>query len=169
MLKRPNGILTHGSLEAGENSVHSVRYREFYPFSIPLEEPRHERSSVESLSPRLLESSKRVLSLFLKSETTMKPLSLAESELSGEASHQPWRGYWWPNKGLPMLRPLEKFEGFAAARGRNLQATEWESSHHVSHGLWWEGHCNGWAAASILRPEPRSSDRKSTRLNSSHT
>jgi len=37
----------------------------------------------------------------------------------------------------------------------NPGAQDWEMRRHYYTGVNWEGHCNGWAAASILRKEPK--------------
>ena len=38
-------------------------------------------------------------------------------------------------------------------------AAAWESTNHRYQGTWWEGHCNGWAASSVLRVQPVASKR----------
>ena len=72
------------------------------------------------------------------------------------AGAPPFRGYWWPMRGSPMARgPLAKFDDYLAERGQARAAADWEMRRH-SHGGDWSGHCNGWAAASVLYDEPRS-------------
>ncbi len=155
ILKTTKGTLNQGSLAKGEIHFQSVPYRKFDPFSVPLEEPRNLHPSQEILSADFLDSADEVL-LQLQSAKPVEHFDLRTDSgtLSGNASYLPWRGYWWPMKGQPMVRALTKYDAYASARGSNADASSWETSHHVSHGLWWEGHCNGWAAASILRPEP---------------
>ena len=89
---------------------------------------------------------------------------------------QPWVGYWWPYTGAGIasafrdqqkLSPADKYDlayqeqlkaqGIDVSSGY-LSAAAWERSRH-GPGLgvvagWW-GHCDGWAAASMMAPEPR--------------
>lgn len=78
----------------------------------------------------------------------------------------PWSGWWWPMLDAPAHQtphlydpggPLDKYDRFVAAtRGRNPGTREWEYAHmRVTDPAksWW-GHCNGWAAAAVLEPEP---------------
>lgn len=85
----------------------------------------------------------------------------------GEAT-LPWSGYWWSRKsGFLVLgwkdhkpSPFEKYDSYVTTRtGKNPGAWQWEydvrNQHYNPKAEKWEGHCNGWAAASILAPEPR--------------
>jgi hypothetical protein len=88
----------------------------------------------------------------------------AESPLafSGEAARKPWSGWWWPANDLvggPRLfdpdGPLARYDRYVDALGRPSSATmEWERAEIRFAGLAWAGHCNGWAAAALLEPEP---------------
>ncbi|NQT93635.1 MAG: hypothetical protein HQ559_12820 [Lentisphaerae bacterium] len=77
----------------------------------------------------------------------------------------PWSGYWWP-----MLQgfghnlyaeggPLDKYDQYVfnlTGSNPSPTAVEWEYDHNRTtnpDNTWW-GHCDGWAAASILDPEP---------------
>src|SRR5262249_43999970 len=72
----------------------------------------------------------------------------------------PWRGYWWPFKGQSLAGPLSRYDQFVAARtGSNPGSRAWEASHHYSTGIWWQGHCNGWAASALLRAHPSTAKR----------
>ena len=157
LVRHANGILTHGSLQAGKVTMHSVRFAQFNPFPVPLDEPRHLAASAAPQSRAFTESADAVLAALLRAENP-NPATLAVSPgvTAAQASALPWRGFWWPMKGQPMIGPLSKYDAFVGARDRNPGAAAWESSHHVSHGIWWEGHCNGWAAAAIMRAEPSS-------------
>lgn len=67
----------------------------------------------------------------------------------------PWSGWYWPWARVPMAKVLAKYDTFVARRtGRNPGAAAWERKHHRG-GEEWSGHCNGWAAAAALEPEPR--------------
>lgn len=154
-----NGILTHASLQAGEVTVHRVRAAELNPFSIPLLEPQNiwPQEVNQSYNPH---SADKVLEFLLASKPLVKDLSIhAIPEDSASANTKPWRGYWWPYIGQPLSgspqSPLAKYDKYVEAHtGSNPGAAGWESRHHRFHGVLWEGHCNGWAASSILRKPP---------------
>ncbi len=82
----------------------------------------------------------------------------------GEASTVPWSGWWWPshpNGGEPQLweqgGPYWKYDRYVESLGEsNPDVTGWERANQRYFGRDedWAGHCNGWAAAAILEPEP---------------
>ena len=83
----------------------------------------------------------------------------------GEAGATPWSGWWWPfyEKSPPHLYdpggPMDKYDQVSVARGRpNPGAMAWEKRNHFTdkEEEGWFGHCNGWAAAAVLEPEPKS-------------
>jgi hypothetical protein len=82
--------------------------------------------------------------------------------LSREPSKMPWSGRWWPTGNFPPSMaaaggPLDKFDRYIASLGLPPPgATSWEAINHYKPGCIWCGHCNGWAAAAILEPEPTS-------------
>jgi hypothetical protein len=89
----------------------------------------------------------------------------------GEAHGTAWSGYWWPMREDPSAGniyedggPLDKYDLFCVASGlTNPRARDFEKWQHWSDERmeratgqktsWW-GHCNGWAAAAVLEPEP---------------
>jgi len=81
---------------------------------------------------------------------------------TGEAARKPWSGWWWPANDVvygPRLfdsdGPLARYDNFVASLGRpDPETMEWERAEIRFSGLAWAGHCNGWAAASLLEPEP---------------
>jgi len=88
---------------------------------------------------------------------------LQREHAMGVAQPVPWVGHWWPyaengiadgNFDKDRRSPAEKLD---LSQGNRNWATAWEFQHH-GHGLraaeWW-GHCNGWAVAAIMEPEPR--------------
>ncbi len=94
-------------------------------------------------------------------------LILLEVSVSGFAGSEsvtlakPWNGYWWPmfegalatGQGY-RVHPstLEKYDARFSLDGK---ATAWElKNHHKPDGAAWNGHCNGWSAASVSEPEP---------------
>src|SRR6185295_10338920 len=84
------------------------------------------------------------------------------ARLGGEAARKPWSGWWWPATsfvGGPHLfdsnGPLAKYDLYVARNGKDdPQTMEWEQSELRLDHLAWAGHCNGWAAASLLEDEP---------------
>lgn len=92
----------------------------------------------------------------------------------GEAARIAWSGYWWPmfsgqeRPGYLNLYtaggPLDKYDRFCVALGLpNPGARDFESWRHwadsrlekaTGYMAFWWGHCNGWAAAAVLEPEP---------------
>ncbi len=71
----------------------------------------------------------------------------------------PWSGYWFSRQQLGMVKVLEKYDSFVQAKtGSNPGAKDWEANprnnHYGPNQPSWAGHCNGWAAAAILEPEP---------------
>lgn len=86
----------------------------------------------------------------------------ASPRSSGNAAKYPWSGWWWPASnqasGPRMFDPdgpLSKYDRFVSSLGKpNPRTTDWERSEIFFAGLNWAGHCNGWAAAALLEPEP---------------
>jgi len=168
MIIEPDGLMTHGSLLAGEVSVHSVRARDFNPFGIPTHEPRHLQPLLkqEVFTQGLEQSAIEVLNFLMTQPSSFRETRLQEGFVESRVQTEllPWRGYWWAYKGLPLSgtasSPLAKYDRFVRARtGTNPGAQRWENSNHRYHGIVWEGHCNGWAASSVLRREPAYSKR----------
>lgn len=153
LLKNPDGTLTHGSLLADEVTFHRVKEADFNPFSVPLSLPRQNPSS-EGLSEKLNQSAQAVLRQLNDSDPPLIELAVQEGPQAAQA-RQPWRGFWWPYKNFTIGNSLSKYDKFVAARtGSSPGSYGWERANHVYKGVWWEGHCNGWAASSILRNQP---------------
>jgi hypothetical protein len=153
-----DGVITHGSLAGGKVTTHKVRSEAINPFPVPLTEPEN-LPAVEP-EPSLLATADAVLATLDEADVAIEQLAITEGTFSASASSIPWRGYWWPYQGQPLSNgvnsPLGKFDRFVQARtGSNPGARPWEHANHRFRGTWWEGHCNGWAAAAIMRPEPR--------------
>ncbi|MEW6055205.1 MAG: hypothetical protein AB1540_01210 [Bdellovibrionota bacterium] len=112
------------------------------------------------------------MSLDLQSGSNLYDLMARHSR--AVVSPQPWAGYWWPYVGQGIastwrdgsgMSPADKYDAaykiFLESRGANTaeykSMAAWERTRH-GPGLanvesWW-GHCNGWAAASLMVPEP---------------
>lgn len=156
LLVDADGLITHASLLAGEISIHQVNKNNFNPFSIPLQEPQ-DQMPIVNLSP-YQPSIESVRKLFQQADVQMTNSFLIRDiqNLSARANILPWQGFWYPRKNMPMLAPLSKYDLFVQARtGTNPGSVSWERQNHPYHGVGWSGHCNGWAAASILHREPR--------------
>lgn len=160
-----DGTLTHASRLTGELTVHRLKSN-YNPLPVPLTPPpAAPKDDVSSRAPGMLEAADDVLSLLLREPATNEDISLqSEGDFSAFAKTDalPWRGYWWPYSSGKLHRgrgsPLAKYDRFVKARsGKNPGAQKWEKSHHKYTGIKWSGHCNGWAAAAILRPQPRTS------------
>ena len=82
---------------------------------------------------------------------------------SADAEQYPWSGWWWPANdvvGGPRLfdpnGPLAKYDLFVQSLGLgNPDTRGWERDQIMFPRLQWAGHCNGWAAAAVLEPEPQ--------------
>lgn len=162
-LVEPDGLMIHGSLLAGERSVHKVHANRFNPFSVTIKEPQSVTALSQLEFPHLSASAQSVLNYFLTEPSEYSEISLEEGEIEADAADVlPWRGYWWPWKGQPLSAnsqsPLAKYDRFVKAReGASPRAQAWESAYHKYRGVWWHGHCNGWAASAVLRKQPRHS------------
>jgi hypothetical protein len=87
--------------------------------------------------------------------------------IEGGPSKRAWSGYWWPMLSIrgwhlyDQTGPFTPLVKYGQASG-NLGPLEWERKYKMTADpahTWW-GHCNGWAAATILEPdEPRQSVR----------
>lgn len=82
----------------------------------------------------------------------------------GQANLTPWSGWWWPshkNGGEPQIwqpnGPYDKYDRYVQSLGMpNPDVVGWEKANmrFEDEDEEWAGHCNGWAAAAILEPEP---------------
>lgn len=160
LLKGDDGYLVHASLLAGKITTHRVKATDFNPFSIPLTEPHIDQRLSVKLSATLIESANSAFKFLLSTPlstplTDGTPMTIEEGVFTAQASHLPWRGYWWPQRGQTLSGPLKKYDLFIKARtGKSPEAARYERNHHGWAGEVWEGHCNGWAAAAILNEEP---------------
>jgi hypothetical protein len=80
---------------------------------------------------------------------------------SAELDTPPWSGWWWPaSESLgPTLfapnSPLDKYDRYVAlVTGESPGTRAWERDQLFFPGSQWAGHCNGFAAAALLEPEP---------------
>src|SRR5262249_4058512 len=80
---------------------------------------------------------------------------------AADVDPQPWSGWWWPasDGAGPTLfapnSPLDKYDRYVAAvTGSSPGTLTWERSQVYFPDNPWAGHCNGFAAAALLEPEP---------------
>lgn len=160
LIVEADGTIIHASLLKGDLTVHRVHG--FNPLNAPLTPPEN---AVRVAAPISLASDSSVASaigVFQDVEfPKLDPAVIREGDFAASAAKKamPWRGYWYPYSSARMYAgyasPLAKYDGFVARRsGVNPGAQDWESRRHYYSGVNWEGHCNGWAAASVLRKEP---------------
>lgn len=157
-----DGTLVHASLLGGELTAHRLKSN-YNPMPFPLRAPQ-DRPRVKEAEGRIFGSEAReALNFLLSTPAQTEDISFrGEGNFSAMVSAvvYPWRGFWWPYKSGRLYRgsasPLAKYDRYVQARtGTNPGAQAWEASNHKPTGLAWSGHCNGWAAASIMRREPR--------------
>ena len=168
VLINKDNTITHASLNAGNLSFHRVDAAEYNPFSIPLVPPTDRSPISISSNSQLLKSLHTFLYQLQTQNVMLEKMDWVGTSPSGQltplasATRLPFRGYWWPYSSARLWTgsqsPLAKYDKFINARqGDSSGAQDWERTHHNYTGLKWEGHCNGWAASSILRFEPKSS------------
>lgn len=153
------GVITHGSLVAGKLSVHQVQSKVFNPFSVPLVQPKNQKpiKNLTTNQINLLQTSQafKYLISAAKSPVANFSLNISEPKLQSVSTVLPWRGYWWPRQNGSILRPLAKYDRFVESQtGVNPGTVVVENTRHPRSNVTWSGHCNGWAASSILRAEP---------------
>ncbi len=80
------------------------------------------------------------------------------NRVSGTAAKIPWSGWWWPRRVTYAQKlynnpgPLTKYDKI-----NGTSAWAWEYEHHRTTDPaqdWW-GHCQAWAAAAIMEPQPQ--------------
>ncbi|MCA1646594.1 MAG: hypothetical protein LC797_14430 [Chloroflexi bacterium] len=93
--------------------------------------------------------------------TALSPAADLEMGASAELETPPWSGWWWPASAAigPTLfapnSPLDKYDHYVAAvTGESPGTRDWEREHLDFPRSSWAGHCNGFAAAALLEPEP---------------
>ena len=81
---------------------------------------------------------------------------------AAEVQPNAWSGWWWPafNGIGPTLfaasGPLDKYDQYTLAlRGYDPGTRDWERQSVYFPNTPWAGHCNGFAAAALLEPEPQ--------------
>jgi hypothetical protein len=82
--------------------------------------------------------------------------------VAAEVQPNAWSGWWWPafNGVGPTLfaagGPLDRYDQYTLAlRGYDPGTRDWERQSVFFPNTRWAGHCNGFAAAALLEPEPQ--------------
>jgi hypothetical protein len=164
--------ILHGSRRNGEVTYHSTDENTPYLLPVPYDEaqlPQKARRRVEfsrSLSETFLQLDFKAKH-WVEVDYTKNLYYVTQGTISSqlEEEKQPWVGWFWPFGSLTqrLSSPLRLYDRFIeAVTGERGQASEWENE--VRPGNIAGGHCNGWAAASVLYPEPTES-RKVPEIN----
>jgi hypothetical protein len=160
--------VTHGSLNQGKVSIYRSLSPEINPLPVPIDPQEAQRQGHVVrfvLAQEKQNAAFKLLSRFrsrLVETSISRPRVAAgtfESDLPDSAL--PWRGYWWPMKNYPLANgsnsPLAKYDRIIQQTlGYDPGSVAWEVENHALSSDEWDGHCNGWAAATILYPEPTS-------------
>ncbi len=152
--------ITHGSLLKGKLTYHRTQYDNLSPIGGPIFEmdaaSKTYRATRTRTASEFVQLSDQVLKLKqFVGATNLYVVEEGQFEEMLSDEKLPWRGYWWPHSGLPLSgaddSPLAKYDNLVQARtGRNPGAREWENTYHSLEHVPWGGHCNGWAASSVL-------------------
>ena len=159
-----DGTIAHASRLAGEVTFHRTK-GEFNPFGVPTEQPKDAARVDAPRSATLSRSLMRTIGVYQQVERIpVREAELKEGtfKVSVAKENLPWKGYGFPLKSGKLHNgensPTAKFDKFVLSRTQsNPGAQDWEKKNHYFSGVKWSGHCNGWAAASVLRKEPRAS------------
>lgn len=156
--------VTHGMLDRGSLSIRRIADASLSPMGVPLleSEARFTAVSVKRGFETNVEiSAQQVLEKLLLAQANEAPMrvSLAEGnfESSVPADKLPWRGFWWGRGTLDTApdAPLVVYDSIAQKwTGTDPRSRVWEVENHDKSMVDWAGHCNGWAASSVLYAEP---------------
>jgi hypothetical protein len=155
--------VTHGSRYKGQVSIFRNNLVKFNPLPVPLD-PR-EAAKVGQPSSMVTDS------MFLDAEDVSKTLFQSDAhtflldiqpgtlEAYLDESQMPFDAYWWPFDGVPLAAgdysPLGKYDNIVKGwTGTSPNSSAWEIANHSLSTVAWGGHCNGWAASSVLYAEP---------------
>lgn len=165
MIAEANGTIFHASLSAGKISYHRMKVPGLNPLGAPLAPPANAIRVPTPMGPSADGSVDQNIETYWEHENIpVQAGKVQEGEFVASVAEEslPWKGYWYPYSTQRMHdglnSPMAKYDRFVARRAAatNPGSQEWEKQHHVG-GRSWSGHCNGWAAASVLVPEPRQS------------
>lgn len=157
---------THASLLKGEITIHSMDGHplDVLPAPNSLAAARHiGQLSRTQLNENIVNSAEEIFTKFSEvSRQKHQNYRAAVTEGSIKATIRPealpYAAYWWPHKDLPLaagpFSPLGKYDLAIKARtGTDPASVKWEREFHSLQHVPWGGHCNGWAASSVLYKE----------------
>ncbi len=157
---------THASLLKGEITIHSMDGHplDVLPAPNSLLAARHiGKLSRTQLNENIVNSAEEIFTKFsVASKEKNENYRAAVTEGSVKATVPPealpYAAYWWPHSGLPLaagpFSPLGKYDLAIKARtGTDPGSVNWEREFHSLQHVPWGGHCNGWAASSVLYKE----------------
>ncbi len=92
------------------------------------------------------------VTLFVAATFICTALSSHGATEEGRVTTDVWSGYWWPSSKGEILEPLGKYDVLAGRR-----SAPWERAKNPSNLNYpgWFGLCHGWAASSVMEPEPK--------------
>jgi hypothetical protein len=159
--------ILHGNLLKGKRF--STLQEKFYlnPFNVPL---KLKEAKAKSISKVQLNNIFTENFIRQRDDLKSKLLSMQQKNISAldfniftvedekaaiPTERLPQDGYWWPHSGVPLARPenspLHLYDQYVEkVFGRSPQSREWELRYHSLEHVPWGGHCNGWAASSVL-------------------
>jgi hypothetical protein len=90
------------------------------------------------------------------------PVTAGFDAASVPEERMPWSGYWWPILEGELVHgytdqpsPLEKYDAYVTGYYPAAAVAQGLVHEYDPEGEMWYGHCDSWAAASILEAEPR--------------
>jgi len=154
-----------GSLSLGKVKFQLLSELALNPFSIPLlpEQARLVGRPISAPGPLDLSSLNTLAIQHAVQSSASDKIRIKTGNFGAHISpdQEPFNGFWWSDEGVPMATgpnsPLGIYDASIAARtGTNPNSVEWENANHSDTSNAWGGHCNGWAASTVLYKEPRS-------------
>lgn len=161
---------TQGVLFQGQRRVVKTVDPGFSPFSIPLS---LEEAQQQGMAVSLLSNGDRVLAIEALLNKFYQASLNKDDQVISFATFQeqremaflhpnayPYDGYFWPQYRAPLAAgdhsPLGKYDRAQQARtGTDPGSVAQEKQDHAFEISSWRGHCNGWAASSVLYPKWR--------------
>ncbi|MFI5390752.1 MAG: hypothetical protein ACHQYQ_05265, partial [Bacteriovoracales bacterium] len=109
---------------------------------------------LDKMVQQMINSDKKTLDFSKKPGINSIKDIIADEEAYLPDDQQPLDGYWWPFRDAPMnsndspTRLYDLYVNFKT--GQNPKSEDWEENNHSLQTVFWGGHCNGWAASTIL-------------------
>lgn len=161
--------MTHASRAYGELDWFTQGNVEFNPFPAPLTIAEAKKTALaETVAPEFSRL-KNLGEILLRAQTKPRQSAnnmsfyLEEDDIPPTetaaiaADKEPEDGYWWPHDREELFNtdfsPTAQYDAYVKKlTGTDPKSREWESLNHSLKGVPWGGHCNGWAASTILYP-----------------